>query len=52
MQMTAPLTTPHKFFFQIRNGPSSSKNLRRMKRKRTGYVVALRILRILVYKAL
>ena len=52
MQTIAPLTTPHKSFFQIRNGPGSSKNLRRMRRRRTGYVVALRILRILVYKAL
>ena len=52
MQTTAPLTTPYKFFFQVRNRPSSSKNLRRIRRRRTGYVVALRILRILVYKAL
>ena len=51
-QTTAPPTTLHRFFFQIRSRGSFSKNLRRIKIRSTSYIVILRILRIIVYRAL
>ena len=45
-------TMLHKFFFQIRNGHGLSKNLRVIRLRRTGYMATIRILKIVVYKAL
>jgi hypothetical protein len=52
MQTTVLLTTLHRFFFQIRSGSGFSRNSRRMRTRSTNYVVILRILKIVVYKAL
>ena len=51
-QIRALPTTLYKFFFRIRSRYSLSNNLRAIKRRSIGFVATLRILKILVYKAL